>query len=68
MNDTIILLNLPLVPGLKAVQDITDAGWKNQSGAIYFLRSNEARVTASIRMFSDKFPNLAQKKAARMAN
>ena len=60
MKDSILLLHLPLPPGSKAVKELQDAGWKSLSSAVFFLRSNEERVTASIRMFSDKFPGLAR--------
>lgn len=66
MKDSLVILHLPLLPGTKAAQELADAGWKQVSGAVYFLRTNEGRVTANIRMFSEKFPALNRKSALRV--
>ena len=66
MKDSFVFLHLPLIPGSKVVQELAEAGWKPVSGAVYFLRTNESRVTASIRMFSEKFPSPSPNKALRL--
>ena len=66
MKDSLIFLRLPLVPGIKAAQELAAAGWKPVSGALYFLRAKEGRVTANIRMFSEKFPSPGRTTALRL--
>ena len=63
MKDSIIILHLPLAPGCKAAQELAAAGWKNLSNGVYFLRTEESRLPANIRVFSDRFPLGSRKNA-----
>ncbi|HLX64840.1 MAG TPA: hypothetical protein VKX17_26445 [Planctomycetota bacterium] len=66
MKDSIVLLHLPLDPGCKAARELFDAGWRQVSSAVYFLRANQGRVSANIRMFSEKFPGPGHSNALRL--
>jgi hypothetical protein len=66
MADSILFLHLPLLPGSKAAREAADAGQKNATSAIYFVRANEQGVTAGVKSYTEKLPKPGEKHMLRL--